>query len=504
MSKQKFYATTAIAYPNAKPHLGHFLEFIQADTLTRFKKMKGIDAFLLTGTDEHGQKMVEKARASGLEVEQLVEQNRKYFTDLKETIDMDYSDFIATTQERHIKTAQDVWTKIYNKGDLYKKEYEGLYCVGCESFKTEKDLMNGKCPEHDKAPILLREENYFFRLSKYQDALIEKLESRELQIIPEFRTSEIVNVARSGLMDVSFSRPKESLEWGIEVPNNSKHVMYVWCDALTNYLSGAGYSDDPARFEKYWPCDVHMIGKDISRFHALIWPAMLLSAEIPLPKAIFIHEFVTSKGKKMSKTIGNVIDPYEVVNRYGSEALRFFLLKEGVKGADIDFTWARFHNIYEAELLNGLGNLVNRVLVIAQKYTGGRVPKISRNEDIESMIRLAWREYDQFLDQMDFKAALESCLNLVYFSNRFINEQEPWKLFKEDKERFFHVLFVLLELLANIALMLEPFIPRTARRVQKVLGVNSDKISIMYGKVREGFRIEPLTILFPKIDPPRG
>lgn len=496
----KYYIATAIAYPNAKPHIGHFLEFIQADALARFKKMKGFDAFLLTGTDEHGQKMVEKAKTLGTTPEQLAEENRRYFRELKETIDMDYSDFIATTEERHIKTAQEIWNRIYDKGDLYKKEYEGLYCVGCESFKTEKDLVNGKCPEHDKEPVPLKEENYFFRLSKYADALIEKLETGELRIIPEFRTSEILNVIKSGLLDVSFSRPKESLSWGIEAPNNANHVMYVWCDALTNYLSGAGFADNPERFEKYWPCDVHMIGKDISRFHALIWPAMLLSADIPLPKSIFIHEFVTSKGKKMSKTIGNVVDPYEVINKYGSEALRFFILKEGVKGADVDFTWARFHNLYEAELVNGLGNLVNRILVISQKYMGGKVPKIYRDEETEAMIRQAWREYDTSMEQFDFKAALESCLNLVYFSNRFINDQEPWKLFKENRNRFYQVLSILLEVLANISLMIFPFIPKTALKIQKILGVSVDKLSIPYGKVREGFRIEPMDILFPKVD----
>lgn len=496
----KYYIATAIAYPNAKPHIGHFLEFIQADTLARFKKMRGVDAFLLTGTDEHGQKMVEKAKALGITPEKLAEENRRYFQDLKETIDMDYSDFIATTEERHIKTAQEVWNRIYDKGDLYKKEYEGLYCVGCESFKTEKDLVNGKCPEHDKEPILLKEENYFFRLSRYGDALIEKLQSGELRIIPEFRTNEIVNVIKSGLLDVSFSRPKTSLSWGIEVPNNANHVMYVWCDALTNYLSGAGFADNPERFEKYWPCDVHMIGKDISRFHALIWPAMLMSADIPIPKSIFIHEFITSKGKKMSKTIGNVVDPYEVIGKYGSEALRFFILKEGVKGADVDFTWARFHNLYEAELVNGLGNLVNRILVISQKYMGGKVPKMHKDDETESMIRQAWREYDTSMEQFDFKAALESCLNLVYFSNRFINDQEPWKLFKEDRTRFYQVLYILLEVLANIALMILPFIPTTALKIQKILGVSTDKLSIPYGKVREGFRIEPMEILFPKVE----
>lgn len=498
--KEKFYLTTAIAYPNAKPHMGHFLEFVEADALARYKKMKEFDVFFLTGTDEHGLKIEEKAKELHMTPQDLVNQNTQIFQHLKTDMDVDYSDFIRTTDDRHVKTAQEIWTKIYEKGDLYKKQYKGLYCIGCESFKTEKELIHGKCPDHEKEPIVLEEENYFFRLSKYTDILIEKLESGELSIIPEFRKNEIVNVARKGLLDVSFSRPKASLSWGIEVPNNSQHVMYVWCDALTNYLSGIGYSDNPKLFTRYWPADVHIIGKDISRFHALIWPAMLLSVELPLPKKIFIHEFVTSKGKKMSKTIGNIIDPFIVMSKYGSEALRFFLLKETVNGSDVDFTWARFHNTYEAELVNGVGNLINRVFVIAQKYLNGRTPKAYRDKETEQMIRSAWRDYETFFNQYDFKTALESCLRLVYFSNRYISETEPWNLFKQDVERFKQVIFILLEILANISLMLYPFIPRTSLKMQRALGVSTDKLTIPYGKVREGFRLENVGILFPKVE----
>jgi len=498
--KEKFYLTTAIAYPNSKPHMGHFLEFIEADALARFKKMKGYDTFLLTGTDEHGSKMVEKAKELHMTPQELADQNVPIYQQLKTSLDFDYTAFIRTTEERHIKTAQEIWMKIYDKGDIYKQQYKGLYCVGCEAFKTEKDLIDGKCPDHDKPPIFLEEENYFFRLSKYADLLIEKLESGELEVVPEFRKNEMINVIRGGLLDVSFSRPKTSLAWGIEVPNNSNHVMYVWCDALTNYLSGIGYSDNPKQFAQYWPADVHIIGKDISRFHALIWPAMLLSADLALPKKIFIHEFVTSKGKKMSKTMGNIVDPFVVMERYGSEALRFFLLKETVMGGDIDFTWPRFHNTYEAELVNGIGNLVNRVIVITQKYLVGRVPRVYKDKEIEQMIRQAWRDYEIFFDQYDFKTALESCLNLVYFSNRYITENAPWNLFKQDQEKFKQVIFILLEILANVALMLYPFIPRTSLKIQKALGVNMEKLTIPYGKVREGFRVEPIGILFPKLE----
>ncbi len=498
----KFFLTTAIAYPNAKPHLGFVLESIEADALARFKKMEGQDVFFLTGTDEHGQKMMEKAKELGQTPQETSDQYAAFYRDLKKTMDIDYSDFIRTTEERHIKTAQDIWNKLNDNGDLYKKQYKGLYCVGCEEFKMEKDLVNGKCPEHDKPLVTLEEENYFFRLSKYTDVLIEKLESGELGIIPSFRKNEIVNVARSGLLDVSFSRPKSSLPWGIEVPNNPSHVMYVWCDALTNYLSGAGYADDPKRFEKYWPADLHMIGKGISRFHALIWPAMLISAGLPLPKKIFIHEYVTANGKKMSKSIGNVVDPDEVLRHYGSEALRFFLLKEATLGGDIDFTWIRFHNTYEAELVNGVGNLANRILVITQKYLNGRVPKAVKDPEIVALVQQAWHTYRMSFNECDFKGALESCLNMVYFSNRYMSDKAPWNLFKTDPETFKQVMFSLLEILANVAIMLHPFIPQTSLKIQRALGVTMEKISIPFGKVREGFRTEHIDILFPKKDQP--
>lgn len=494
---------TAIAYPNGQPHMGHFLELIEADALVRFKKsIQEYDVFFLTGTDEHGSKMVETAKKENLSPYELATKNAAVFQNLKKDIDIEYTDFIRTTEERHIKTAQDLWLKMMDNGDIYKKKYQGLYCVGCESFKTEKDLIDGKCPNHDRAPEMIEEENYFFKLSKYTDILIEKLETRELKIIPEFRKNEIVNFAKNGLEDVSFSRPKEVLPWGIEVPNNPHHVMYVWCDALTNYVSGTGYSDNLQRFEKYWPADVHIIGKDISRFHALIWPAMLLSAGIEIPRSIFIHEFVTSKGKKMSKSLGNTINPFDVIEYYGSEALRFFLLKETVKGEDIDFTWARFHNIYESELVNGIGNLVNRIFVMTQKYMNGKVPAVHKDENIEHLIQQAWRNYNKFFDEFDFKNALESCLQLVYFSNRFITEKAPWELFKKDPEAGKHVMFLLLEILSNIALMLYPFIPKTSIILQKALGVGLEKVSIPYGKIREGFRLDAVALLFQKKDMP--
>jgi len=326
--KIKFYITTAIIYTNAKPHIGFALEITQADVITRFHRLKGDDVFFLTGSDEHGIKNMRAAKSAGISPQTFVDENTAAAIELTKRLNISNDDYIRTTDnERHWPTAQDIWKKLVKSGDIYKKKYQGKYCAGCETFVKESDLIDGKCPIHDKEPEIIEEENYFFKLSKYQKQLTKILESDEYQIVPNSKKNEMLSFIRQGLDDVSFSRPKKILPWGIPVPDDDTHVMYVWCDALTNYLSGIGYTTDKKKFKKYWPADIHLIGKDIMRFHALFWPAMLLSADIPLPKKLLVHSFITSQGKKMSKSLGNVIEPFSQIDKYGTDSVRSHLMK---------------------------------------------------------------------------------------------------------------------------------------------------------------------------------
>ncbi|MEK7178237.1 MAG: methionine--tRNA ligase, partial [Patescibacteria group bacterium] len=355
----KFYVTTSIPYVNAEPHIGFALEIIQADVLARYRRHKGDDVFFLTGTDEHGVKIVRAAKAAGKTSQDFVNGVTKKFKDLKKILNLSGDDFIRTSdRKRHWPGAQKLWFKLYDAGKLYKKSYRGLYCVGHEAFITEKDLVNGKCRDHQEEPEIIEEENWFFKLSDYTNKIKEKIKSDELLVMPKSRKNEILSLINEGLEDISFSRPRKDLSWGIPVPNDSKHTMYVWCDALSNYITAIGYADDEKKFKKWWPANVQVIGKDILRFHAAIWPGMLLAAKLPLPKTIFVHGFITVGGEKMSKTIGNVIDPFEVVKKYGADALRYYLLREIPSGEDGDFTYEKFEERYNADLAKGLGNLV--------------------------------------------------------------------------------------------------------------------------------------------------
>ena len=372
----KYYITTAIDYVNAKPHIGHALEKIQADVLARFHRIKGEDVWFLTGTDEHGATNVRAAEKAGKEIKDFVNENSEKFRELKKVLNLSWNDFIRTSdQKRHWPGAQKLWLKLVEAGDIYKKKYKGLYCVGHEAFVTEKDLVDGKCRDHQKAPEVIEEENYFFRLAKYSKEIESRIRNNELRILPETRKNEILSFIESGLEDVSFSRPHKDLSWGIPVPNDPEHTMYVWCDALANYITAVGYGNQqpksafsadsgasPAesqiigsqpnnqqQFGYWWPADLHIIGKDILRFHAAIWPGMLLSAGLPLPKSIFVHGFVTVEGQKMSKTIGNVIDPVELVKKYGTNTVRYFLLREIPSGEDGDFSYKKLEERYNGD-----------------------------------------------------------------------------------------------------------------------------------------------------------
>jgi len=355
-------------YTNSPPHIGFAFESIQADVLARYHRLLGEDTVFLTGTDEHGTKVAQAAKEAGKKPKEFVDEIAEKVEELKRILNLSNDDFIRTTdQKRHWPAVKKVWLKLKETGDIYKKKYQAFYCSGCEAFITKKDLVNGKCAIHQTEPEIIDEENYFFRLSKYSKAIEKSIEKDELKIIPETRKNEILSFIKQGLEDVSFSRPREKLQWGIPVPDDESQTMYVWADALTNYISALGYFEENEKFKKFWPADIHCIGKDIIRFHAVIWPGMLLSLGLPLPKTIFIHGFITVGGQKMSKSLGNVIDPFELVKKYGTDAVRYFLLREIPSTEDGDFTYEKFGKRYNSDLAAGLGNLVARTITVAAK-----------------------------------------------------------------------------------------------------------------------------------------
>ncbi len=429
---KNFYITTSIAYANAAPHIGYAMEICQADVLARYHRMKSDDVFFLSGTDENGSKIKKTALEKKVDPQKFVDENSAKFQLLLDTLNISNNDFIRTTdKKRHWPAAQKIWNELVKKGDIYKSSYEGYYCVGCEAYLTEKDLIDGKCSNHQKVPEKIKEENYFFKLSKYSKMIQEKIESGELEILPESRKNEILNVIKDGLKDISFSRPKKTLDWGVPVPNDETQTMYVWCDALTNYISALGYGNDyichsreggnpllpqsanlANNFQKYWPADIHLIGKDILRFHAAIWPAMLISADLPLPKKIFVHGFITSNGQKISKSLGNIIDPFEVIDKYGVDALRYYLLKEIPSGGDGDFSFERFEEVYQADLANGIGNLVYRVLTMIERNFDNKIPE-SKKEALVPFEIIEKEMLEDAINKKEMKPLLDKQLQVV-------------------------------------------------------------------------------------------
>jgi len=501
---QKFYITTAIAYANSAPHMGHAMEFILTDAIARYKRMMSYDTFFLTGTDEHGVKIYNTALKNDLKPQELVDQNADVFKNLKGLLGLSNDDFIQTTdKERHWPAAQKLWNVLVDKGDIYEKEYEGLYCEGCETFMKEKDLVDGKCAIHKKEPSIVKETNYFFRLSKYSEKIVELIESGEVQIVPDFRKNEFLNIAKEGLHDVSFSRSREALPWGIDVPNDSDQVMYVWCDALTNYISAIGYAKDTDQFKKYWPADMHVIGKDIVRFHAGIWLGMLLSADLPLPKSILIHGFVTYNGEKMSKSLGNVVDPIAIVDEYGLDSLRHYLLREIPLGKDGDFTDELFIERYNAHLANNLGNLVNRIHTLISR---NEISDFSFDVDFESYkeeVDRVWKKYISDMNDYNIHEAMLTVWELVDFANKTMEETKPWALMKEDKEKGIAVLSNLLEVLRHISILVSPFIPTSSQKIRNIIGL-SESIDLEgengWGSVKGWACLGEKEILFPRIE----
>jgi methionyl-tRNA synthetase len=500
----KFYVTTSIAYVNAAPHVGFAMEVIQADVLARYHRFKGDDTFYQTGTDEHGMKLVQTAKEKGVTPRQLVDENAERFRGLKDMLTLGFDNFIRTTDASHIEGAKKIWKKMFDAGDIYKDSYEGLYCVGCEAFVLEKDLVEGKCPNHDRAPEKLKEENYFFKLSKYSEKIKYEIETGHLQVVPESRKHEILSVIKDGLRDVSFSRPKKILQWGIDVPNDPDQVMYVWCDALSNYITGIGYAEESAQFKKYWPADVHLIGKDILRFHSAIWIGMLISAGLPLPKAIYVHGYITSEGKKMSKSLNNVVAPADYADKYGADALRYYLLKEIPTTDDGDFSKDRFSVVYESELANNIGNLVSRVLAMTGKYFDSKVPEGEKSEGIFSpMVEKLWAGYGRAIDDFDLKKALELVVEFASVANKFVDDTKPWVLAKTDQKELARVIYVLLEMIRHITLLIGPFMPATAAKIMGYLGLDAEKQDYKkagkWGVLQAGSTVKKAEPLFAKV-----
>lgn len=465
MSRQ--YITTAIDYPNAPPHMGHVLEKIIADVCARWFRLRGDDVRLQIGTDEHGVKIEQTARKEGMTPRQLVDRNVPLFQDIYKRLGISADVFIRTSDRKtHWPTAIGIWNKLQQAGALEKRMYAGLYCAGCERFITKKELTEGLCPDHKIPPQQVNEENWFFLLSREQQWLANLLK-KEYRIVPEFRSKETLMLLGSGLEDVSFSRPKSSIGWGIPVPGDENHTMYVWCDALTNYISGLGFFTDHEEAKWWNQAEVmHVIGKDIARFHALIWPAMLKCAKIRTPDKLLIHGFLTSEGEKMSKTTGNVVIPDDVIGKYGVDALRFFLSHEIPVGNDGDFSWKRFSELYDAKLRNQLGNLLNRVLVLLKKE--GKTISVPASPMYASLSDEEWKIFGEKMNALDLHASIQQTFELVATLNMDFDHARPWALKGEAR---LEKLSRFAESLRHVALMLLPFVPETAQKISMQLNV---------------------------------
>jgi methionyl-tRNA synthetase len=466
----KFYITTPIFYPNANLHMGHAYTVTLCDILARAHKLQNQETYFLTGSDENTGKILKTIEEQNQNVEEYLSGVAEAFKDLYSKLDISYDQFIRTSdKEKHWPGAMAMWKKLVEAGDIYKSKYSGLYCVGCETFYTEKDLVDGKCPIHMTVPEKIEEENYFFRLSKYTETLKQKIGSDEIKIVPETRKNEIMSLFNSGLEDVSFSRPKQNVPHGIPVPGDPEQVIYVWCDALVNYISALGFgSSDDSLFKKFWPVDVHVIGKDILRFHAALWPAMLLSVGLELPKSILVHGLITSGGVKMSKTLGNVISPHDLISEYGSEAVRYYLARHISTFEDGDLTMERFKESYNAHLANGLGNLTSRIMKMAE----GNL--IARFGPLESSKEELPKEFTNHLENFEINKACDFIWQEIGEMDKFIQDNQPFKLVKDESTKVQGVMMIqdLTIRLYKVARMLNPIMPQTSAAIKALINQN--------------------------------
>ncbi|WP_243292590.1 methionine--tRNA ligase [Bacillus sp. FJAT-47783] len=509
--KNTFYITTPIYYPSGKLHIGHAYTTVAGDAMARYKRLRGFDVMYLTGTDEHGQKIQRNAEQKGVTPQQYVDEIVAGIKELWKKLDISYDDFIRTTEERHKKVAAAIFDKLVKQGDIYLDQYEGWYCTPCESFFTERQLVDGNCPDCGRPVEKVKEESYFFKMSKYVDRLLAFYEENPEFIQPESRKNEMINnFIKPGLEDLAVSRT--TFDWGIKVPEDPKHVIYVWIDALSNYITALGYgTDDDSNYQKYWPADVHLVGKEIVRFHTIYWPIMLMALDLPLPKKVFAHGWLLMKDGKMSKSKGNVVDPISLIDRYGLDALRYYLLREVPFGSDGVFTPEGFIERINFDLANDLGNLLNRTVAMIQKYFDGTVTKemgeaTPFDEVLRSFHKETIEKYEEAMEKMEFSVALASLWQFVSRTNKYIDETQPWVLAKDEAKRpqLASVMYHLAESLRQIAVLLKPFLTKTPEAIFTQLGVTEEELqkwhSIESFGLLKTVKVQKGNPLFPRLD----
>ena len=504
---KKYYITTPIYYPSANFHIGHCYTTVIADAINRYKKLEGYDTFFLTGSDEHGLKIEKKANEAGVSPKEYVDKIIADAKDLWKSLDVEYDKFIRTTDEEHVKTVQKIFKKLYDQGDIYKGEYKGLYCTPCESFWTETQLIDGKCPDCGREVSEVSEEAYFFKLSKYQQKLEDYIESHPEFIQPVSRKNEMLNnFIKPGLDDLCVSRT--SFTWGIPVTFDEKHIVYVWIDALSNYISALGYlSEDDRNFKKYWPADLHIVGKEIVRFHTIIWPIMLMALDLPLPHQVFGHGWLVINGGKISKSLGNYRDPREYIEKYSVDAIRYYLLREVPFGSDGQFSEELLLSRYNADLANTLGNLVNRTLSMLTKYFQGIISKSDSktefDEDLIKVVTSTKAKVDDYMEKLEIPEAIDSIFEIFRRSNKYIDETTPWVLAKEnDTETLKTVLYNLLESIRIGGVLLSPYLPTTSKEILRQLNTKETNYESTdkFGKLETDIHINDFKPIFMRIE----